>query len=372
MGKLILVTGGAGFIGSHIVDLLVKKGHAVRVLDNLEPQVHGSEKPNYLNPKAEYQWGDVRDHAALAKALQGVESVFHEAAMVGVGQSMYQVDKYCDVNVQGTARLLEFLVSKPHSVRKLVVASSMSIYGEGAYACNDCGPVAPELRPESQLKAKEWEPRCPICRRAVRSVPTGEAKPLRPTSVYAVTKRDQEELALSVGRAYGIPTVALRYFNVFGPRQSLSNPYTGVCAIFSSQIKADNPPKIYEDGAQTRDFVSVSDIAAANLLVLESAKANGQALNVGSGKPTSILQVAQTLISLYKKPFQPTVANTFRAGDIRHCSADIGRIRRLGFEPTVTFEQGMRELVQWGAHARSEDKTADAHAELVQRGLVAK
>ena len=372
MGKLILVTGGAGFIGSHLVDLLAKKGHSVRVLDNLEPQVHGSEKPNYLNPKASYLWGDVRDPAMLAKALQGVEAVFHEAAMVGVGQSMYQVDKYCDVNVQGTARLLEFLVNKPHSVRKLVVASSMSIYGEGAYTCNDCGPVHPELRPESQLKAKEWEPKCPNCRRPVRSIPTGEQKPPHPTSVYAVTKRDQEELAISVGRAYGLPTVALRYFNVFGPRQSLSNPYTGVCAIFSSQIKAGNPPKIYEDGAQTRDFVSVSDIAAANLLVLESAKASFQAFNVGSGRPVSILQVAQTLIDLYKKPMKPTVANAFRAGDIRHCYADIGRIRKLGYEPSVSFEQGMRELVQWGQYAKSEDKTAEAHAELVQRGLVAR
>lgn len=368
----ILVTGGAGFIGSHLVDKLLEKKHEVVVIDNLEPQVHLGKKPDYLNPKAEYIFRDVRDSKTLVSVLKDAEVVFHQAAAVGVGQSMYEIEKYVDTNVMGTAKLLDLIVNKENSVKKLIVASSMSIYGEGAYECGKCGIVYPELRPDAQLKKREWEMKCPACGRNVKPVPTKENKPLRPTSVYAVSKRDQEELCLSVGRAYGIPTVALRYFNVYGPRQSLSNPYTGVAAIFSSRIKNNNQPVIFEDGIQSRDFIYVDDIARANIFVMNESSANYKTLNVGTGKPVSIIDIARTLSKLYGKEIEPKIVNKFRSGDIRHCFADINEIRRLGFEPKTGFEDGMRKLVEWGKRAKAIDKVDEATKELVERGLVEK
>ncbi len=254
MTKRILVTGGAGFIGSHLVDALVAQGHRVDVIDNLEPQVHKA-KPDYLNPKAHYAFKDIRDPGLFDGALADAEVVVHLAAMVGVGQSMYQVTRYVDANTGGTARLLQSLVEGKHGVKKLLVASSMSIYGEGAYTCPTHGPVAAPLRDGAQLARKDWESHCPNCGTSLAPVATPETKPLQTNSVYAVTKRDQEELCLITGRAYGIPTVALRFFNVYGPRQSLDNPYTGVAAIFQSRIKNGQPPVVFEDGHQSRDFV---------------------------------------------------------------------------------------------------------------------
>ena len=407
----ILVTGGAGFIGSHLVDALAARGHKVRVLDNLEEQVHGGKQPAYLNREAEYFWGDVQDREMLRKTLQGVEAVFHEAACVGVGQSMYQIEKYLSHNVLGTAVLLDVIVNDRIPLAKLVVASSMSIYGEGAYRCATCGPVHPSLRPERQLREKRWEMTCPRCAEArgdasssvsrcaeargdasssvsrcaeargdasssvsrcgkeVAPVPTPEEKPLAPTSVYAVSKRDQEEICLCVGRSYGIPTVALRYFNVYGPRQALSNPYTGVCAIFSSRIKNGKPPLIFEDGRQSRDFVHVSDVVQANLLALENRKADFQALNVGTGRPTSILEIARTLAKQYGQKIEPELAQKFRAGDIRHCVADISKIQALGFKPGVALEEGLRELTEWGQEEEALDRVEKASGELEERGL---
>ncbi len=370
----ILVTGGAGFIGSHIVDAVAEK-HEVVVLDNLEPQVHARGRPDYLNENASYIFGDVRNRETLMKVIEGVEVIFHEAAVVGVGQSMYQVEKYVEVNTMATAKLLDILVKNESEVKKLIVASSMSIYGEGAYECVDCGIVYPELRTEEQLKRREWEMKCPECGKIVKPIPTSENKPLHPTSIYAITKRDQEEMCLTVGRAYGIPTVALRYFNVYGPRQSLTNPYTGVCAIFSSRIKNDNPPLIFEDGLQSRDFVSVHDIVDANILVMESANANYEAFNVGTGKPTNILEISRVLIQLYNKggELEPEVTNKYRAGDIRYCFADISKIKnKLGFKPKVGFEEGMKELVEWGEKEEAIDKFEDAYEELLRRELVEK
>jgi dTDP-L-rhamnose 4-epimerase len=251
----LLITGGAGFIGSHLVDALIDRGHEVAIYDNFEPQVHKTE-PEYLNKNAELIRADVRDKETLKNAIMDTEIIFYQAAMVGVGQSMYQVEKYVDVNTFATAKLLDILANEEHSVKKLIVASSMSIYGEGAYQCGDCGIVYPALRSEE----RRWEMTCPNCGKEVVPMPTGESKPLQPTSIYAVTKKDQEEMCLAIGRSYGIPTVALRYFNVYGPRQSLNNPYTGVCAIFSSRIKNKNPPLIFEEGLQSRDFISVHDI----------------------------------------------------------------------------------------------------------------
>jgi len=366
----ILITGGAGFIGSHIVDAVAEK-HEVVVLDNLEPQVHTRGRPDYLNENATYLFGDVRDNAVLRRALEGAEVVFHEAAAVGVGQSMYQVERYVEVNTMGTAKLLDILVNEEHEVKKLIVASSMSIYGEGAYDCRDCGMVYPKLRAEKQLKGGEWEMRCPNCNKIVKPIPTSEIKPLHPTSIYASTKRDQEEMCLSIGRTYGIPTVALRYFNVYGPRQSLNNPYTGVCAIFSARIKNNNPPMIFEDGLQSRDFISVRDIVEANFLAMERTSADYEVFNVGTGKAVSILEVAKALMRLYNKEIEPEITNNYRAGDIRHCFADISMIKnKLGFEPKVTFEEGIKELVAWGEQEEAIDKFDMAHEELKEKGLV--
>lgn len=365
----ILVTGGAGFIGSHLVDALVKAGHEVRVLDCLEPQVHGKQRPEYLNPGAEYVDGDVRNRDLLRKTLRGIEVVFHQAAMVGVGQSMYEIERYVSANVLGTAILLDVIVNDRVPLKRLIVASSMSIYGEGQYACAACGPIAPSLREASQLKQQDWEMRCPHCQNTARPQPTPETKPLIPTSVYAVTKRDQEELCLSVGRSYGIPTVALRYFNVYGPRQALSNPYTGVCAIFSARIKNRHRPIVFEDGGQTRDFIEVRDIVQANLLVMTHLKAVDGAFNVGTGHPTSILEIARTLSQLYGISVEPQITKKFRAGDIRHCVADVSKLRALGLTPSISLEQGLRDLVAWGQQVEAEDRVETAAQELEARGL---
>jgi len=366
----VLVTGGAGFIGSHLVDALVRDGHQVRVLDNLEPQVHEGRKPDYLNAQAEYRWGDVRDREAVREALDAVDVVFHEAAVVGVGQSMYQIEKYASANVMGTAVLLDVIVNERLPLKKLLVASSMSIYGEGQYRCGRCGPVFPALREEAQLQQHAWEMACPGCRQPIVAEGASERKPLAPTSVYAVSKRDQEELCLSVGRSYRIPTVALRYFNVYGTRQALSNPYTGVCAIFSARIKNRNAPFIFEDGGQSRDFVHVRDIVRANVMAMNDSRADYEVFNVGTGRATSIVDIAKLLIQLYEASVQPDVTQKFRAGDIRHCYADISRLRqRLGFEPSVKLEDGLRELVEWGRETAATDRVEQAAKELETRGL---
>jgi dTDP-L-rhamnose 4-epimerase len=366
----VLVTGGAGFIGSYLVDELVARGDDVVVLDKLEPQVH-KHKPDYLNPKARYHTKDVRDENILKELVPDADVVIHLAAMVGVGQSMYQVTRYVDANVGGTAQLLQSLVDVNHSVKRFIVASSMSIYGEGAYQCPACGPVSPSLRSEKQLAKKEWEVLCPNCGKISNPVPTPETKPLQANSVYAVTKRDQEDLCHALGRAYGVPTVALRFFNVYGPRQSLDNPYTGVAAIFQSRIKNGQPPVIFEDGGQTRDFVSVHDIVQSLVLAMEKHAAEHASVNVGSGKPVSILQVAEVLLKLHRGRARPSVNHKYRAGDVRHCIADITMAKQLlGYTPKVPFEEGMRELVDWGRMSEATDGFERAYAELRSKGLV--
>lgn len=365
----ILVTGGAGFIGSHLVDALLAQNHSVRILDNLEEQVHGRRPPSYLNGNAQYLWGDVRDRKILRQALKDQEVIFHEAASVGVGQSMYQIEKYTANNVVGTAVLLETIVQERLAPKKLVVASSMSLYGEGAYVCGRCGPVFPSLRSEPQLQEQKWEMTCPRCHRLVKPSPTSEEKPLSPTSVYAISKRDQEELCLAVGRSYSIPTVALRYFNVYGPRQALSNPYTGVSAIFSSRIKNGHAPLIFEDGLQSRDFIHVSDIVQANLLVMENRQADYRVFNVGTGQPATILEMAENLIEMYRVSVRPKLTQQFRAGDIRHCLADVSKLGALGFRPAVSLKEGLRQLVEWGRQEVAEDRVEQATQELKIRGL---
>src|SRR3954471_14165003 len=292
----ILVTGGAGFVGSHTVDALLARGYDVRIFDNLADQVHdGSALPEYLARDVEFIRGDMRDLDALRDAVTGVDAVYHLAAAVGVGQSMYQIAHYMSANTQGTANLLQALLDTKVKLQKLVVASSMSIYGEGKYLCQSCGEQAPSPRGLAQLQARQWEAMCQQCGQALTPIATDEAKPLQCTSVYALSKKDQEELCLLFGRTYGVPVVALRYFNIYGPRQALSNPYTGVAAIFAARLLNGRRPLVFEDGMQMRDFVSVRDVAAANLLALERSEADGLAINIGSGEPVSIREVAGTL-----------------------------------------------------------------------------
>jgi len=371
--RSVLVTGGAGFIGSHLVTALVERGHRVKVLDALDPQVHGRNGTPRLPEGVEMFRGDIVDDPLLERSLAGVEVVFHQAASVGVGQSMYEPAAYTRVNSLGTAKLMEKVASPGSKVEKVVVASSMSIYGEGKYVCASCGPAHPLPRSRERMAGGQWEPACPRCGEDLSPLPTDEEKPLGPTSVYAVTKRSQEETVLVMGSAYGIPCVALRYFNVYGPGQSLSNPYTGVAAIFASRILNGAPPILFEDGAQSRDFVHVSDIVQANLLAMESPDADYQVLNVGTGRRTPLLELVQWLLKQLNgnSDLRPHIAGTFREGDIRHCYADISRIRKtLGFEPRVTLEQGHHDLAEWARTQNPVDRTEQAFGELRSRGLV--
>ena len=371
--RKILLTGGAGFIGSHLASALVQRGHRVRVLDVMDPQVHAASSRRPDPPGAEMIRGDLLDDNVLPRAMEGVEVIFHQAAAVGVGQSMYEPAAYTRVNSLGTAMLMERIARAGSRVEKVIVASSMSIYGEGRYRCPACGPVAPEPRGRERLLAARWEPACPGCGGDLAPLPTDEAKPLHPTSVYGVTKRSQEETVLVMGKSYGIPAVALRYFNVYGPGQALSNPYTGVAAIFSSRLLNGKPPCLFEDGEQGRDFVHVSDIVQANLLAMERSEADFQALNVGTGIRTSVRQLVRGLIRRLapENNVAPKILGTFREGDIRHCYADITQIRaRLGYEPTVLLERGFDDLAEWARTQKPLDRFDAATAELATRGLV--
>ena len=370
--RTTLVTGGAGFVGSHLVDALLARGDRVRVLDNLDPQVHGPARrvPRWLSPEAELVVGDVRDFDAVRRALQGVDTIYHLAAAVGVGQSMYQIADYTAVNTLGTAHLLQALVDARLEPRRVVVASSMSIYGEGRYARPDGRAPQATERSAEQLRQRDWELR-DLDGVALLPLPTDEAKPLEPSSIYALTKADQERMVLQIGAAYGIPSVALRFFNIYGPRQALSNPYTGVAAIFSARLLNRLPPLIYEDGEQRRDFVSVHDIVQALLLAGSEPGAVGQALNIGSGVPVTVREVAATLARALGVEIEPEVTGRYRVGDIRNCFADISRARAaLGYEPRVSFEAGMKELVEWLSEQERPDQRVEAHAaELIARGL---
>jgi dTDP-L-rhamnose 4-epimerase len=370
MPQQILITGGAGFLGSHLADQLLDAGHRVRVLDNLTPQVHGDERrrPEYLASDVELLSGDVTDPAAVRRALRGADAVYHFAAAVGVGQSMYAIEHYTRTNNIGTAVLLEALIA--HPVSRLVVASSMSIYGEGRFLTPDGEVVEGVERGRDQLARGEWEVRG-RGGEVLTPVPTPEEK--RPTlaSVYALSKYDQERLCLLIGEAYGIPTVALRFFNVYGPRQALSNPYTGVLAIFASQLLNGNPPMIFEDGMQRRDFVSVYDVARACRLALDSGTAAGAVFNIGSGHSYTVCEIAEWISSVLGKEYvRPEITGKYRVGDIRHCFADITRARTgLGYEPRVGIEEGLVELAGWLEGKHAVDRVAQAREELSTRGL---
>ena len=368
--KRVLITGGAGFVGSHVADELLARGYEVRVLDNFAPQVHGSEgnSPSYLAPEVEIIAGDVRDPKTVRLALDGVEAVYHFAATVGVGQSMYEIVNYTNINGDGTAVLLEALAQ--HPIERLVVASSMSIYGEGLYRTRAGEAIAGHERSIEQLRAHDWELH-DADGEALLPIATPETKFPALPSVYALSKYYQERLCLTVGRAYGIPTVALRFFNIFGTRQALSNPYTGVLAIFAARYLNNKPPLINEDGEQRRDFVSVHDIAQACLQALEVPGAAGYAINVGSGCNYSIREIAEKMAAvLGKEHIEPEIVGKCRVGDIRNCFADITLARQvLGYEPRVTLESGLAELAEWLEGQTAVDRAADAASELQRRGL---
>jgi dTDP-L-rhamnose 4-epimerase len=349
MIRNILVTGGAGYIGSHLVDALVGREYQVSVLDSLEPQVHRSGTwPSYANPRARYVRGDVRDRAVFEPLVLEADAVVHFGAAVSVGQSMYQVDRYVDVNTRGTALLLDILVNSKHHVEKVLVASSIGVYGEGAYRCPVHGMVAPTLRSEAQLAARDWEQRCPVCGVHVASMPTPEDKALYRDNIYSMTKYHQEEMVLLIGKTYGIPAVAPRFFNVYGPRQGLSNPYAGVAAIWLSRLLNGKPPVVFEDGGQLRDFVSIHDVVDCLVLMLEQPGADYLPVNVGSGETVTILDIARLLARLLGSGVEPDVTQIGRKFDIRHNTADITRARAtLGFAPKVSLEQGMAELIEW-------------------------
>jgi dTDP-L-rhamnose 4-epimerase len=368
----VLITGGAGFIGSHLADRLLADGHDVRALDNLDPQVHpDGERPRYLADDVDLHAGDVRDHEAVRRGLDGVDAVVHFAAAVGVGQSMYEIERYTSINSIGAAVVLEEVLERRDTIRKLLVASSMSIYGEGQYrnpATGESG-LAPWIRSEQQLARREWDIRGDD-RTTLEPEPTAETKPLRPTSIYAVNKRDHEEMFLAIGAAYGIPAVALRFFNVYGERQALSNPYTGVAAIFSSRLLNDRPPLVFEDGKQTRDFIDVRDITRCCSLALTNDGADGRTVNVGTGRPTSVLDVAHTIARGLGKDIEPEVVAKYRAGDIRHCYADTRLAQELiGFRADIPFERGMQDLLSWLEGQEAEDSVDAAREALVARGL---
>ena len=370
MRGTVLITGGAGFIGSHVATELLRSGYHVRVLDSLVTQVHGEtpERPAYLNKDVEFILGDVRNPEVLDEALSGVEAVYHFVALVGVGQSMYQIAEYTSVNNLGTAALLERLVK--HPVKKLIVASSMSVYGEGLYRKPDGADYPHAFRTAKQLKAHLWEMVTPEGAPLV-PVPTPESKQPSLASVYALSKYDQEQMCLIIGRAYGLPTVALRFFNAYGPFQSLSNPYTGVLAIFASRLMNNKRPIIFEDGQQLRDFVSVYDVAQACRLALETPGAQDLTFNVGSGESITVANVAKKLSAVLGKSLDPEVTAKYRVGDIRHCYPDITLAREvLGYQPKVTLEAGMRDLAAWLEMQTAHDRFNEMRDELSSRGLV--
>ncbi|MEP7077578.1 MAG: SDR family NAD(P)-dependent oxidoreductase [Chthoniobacterales bacterium] len=367
-GKRALVTGAAGLIGSHLADLLVREGWTVRILDNLEPQTHRHGKPPWLNEKAEFVQGDVRDRDAITAALDGIDVVFHQAAYGGY---MPEIAKYVHVNSFGTAQMLEVIRENSIPVRKVVVASSQAVYSEGAGECPTHGLVFPDVRPVAQLRAGDWSVHCPLCGAVTRSVPTPENAPVGGETVYGLTKVDQEKLVLLWGKQVGISTVALRYSCTYGPRQSIFNPYTGVIAIFCTRLLNDLPPVLYEDGEQTRDFSFVEDIARANLLAAESDKLDGLPVNVGSAHGVTIREVAEQISEALGIKIAPEAKGEFRPGEMRHLTSGTERIRAAGYRPRVDLATGIGRYLDWiRGQADVRDYFSEAADILRSKGIV--
>jgi dTDP-L-rhamnose 4-epimerase len=368
-----LVIGGAGFIGSHLVDALVTKGHRTRILDNLLEQAHPRGPPDWLNSEAEFVEGDLRDRATVERALEGIDVIFHQGGIVGNGQSMFDIRRYIDINSVGTANLIEALLARKDQIRRVVVASSMVVYGDGAYLCPHHGRLSRVSRPLARLVAAKWEPVCLACGAEVAPLPTPEDHTLAPTSTYGISKRDQEELSLVHGRANGLPTIALRYLNVYGSRQALSNPYTGVAAIIATRLLHRKPPTLFEDGQQRRDFCHVSDVVEANLAAATAPEeALYKAYNIGTGHSVTVLELSQMLaVELAREDIPLSTSCEFREGDIRHCFADVSMAKRLlNWEARVTLRDGIAELARWASAQNPIDYTDEANSELRARGLI--
>jgi dTDP-L-rhamnose 4-epimerase len=372
MAKSVLITGGAGFIGSFLADALIAKGHDVTIFDNLEPQVHLGKVPDYMNKNATFIKADIRDYDSIKKHITDKDMVVNFASRVGVAQSMYEIREFVHSNELGTANMMHALANEEHDVKKVLVASSMSIYGEGSYRCEKCSLIVEDAeRIDAHLMDKVFNPLCKSCGNLLMPIPTKETKKAECSGIYAISKKNQEDITMSIGKAYGIPSVALRFFNTYGPRQSLSNPYTGVAAIFLSRLKKRQTPLIFEDGRQSRDFVSVQDIVQGCMLSLEQSSADSHVFNVGTGIPTSIKEIAKRLATELDLDVEPVINNETRKGDIRHCFADISKIRsRLGYEPKVSIEEGLKELVEWSRNIESKDMTQQAYEELKKKGLL--
>ena len=373
--KNILITGGAGFIGSRLCEKLFDQGNNVTVLDNLSEQIHGNGESflfNKIKDKCTFIKGDVRDKNDWAHAIKNQEIIIHLAAETGTGQSMYEVEKYTNVNVIGTSHMLEILANSNHNVKKIIVASSRSIYGEGKYNCKTHGVQYPSKRKEEDMKKGEFNPKCSMCNSSLNVLPTDEQSKIHPSSIYGINKQQQEQMVMLMGESLSIPSVAFRYQNVYGPGQSLSNPYTGILSIFSTRILNKNNLDIYEDGEETRDFVYIEDAVDATILGIEKEEANGNIFNVGSGVSTRVLDVANTLKRLYNSEINITVSGKFRLGDIRHNFADLSKLKDiLGFTPKYNFERGITEFVNWvKTQEVMEDKYEKSIQQLKNKGLI--
>lgn len=363
-----LITGGAGLIGSHIVDEALGRGWNVRVLDSLEPQTHAEGKPAWVPADVEFINGDVRSPDDWERALQGVDIVFHEAAYGGY---MPEIAKFIHVNSYGTALMLETIRNNDLPIRKLVLASSQAVYNEGAYRCEEHGHFYGETRPVAQLEAGDYAMHCPECGRAATPVPTDEAAPMGGENVYAISKADQEKLVISFGRASGLPVTALRYSCTYGPRQSLFNPYTGVIAIFCTRLMNDLPPVVYEDGRQSRDLVFVEDVARANLLVATDSRSDGKIMNVGTGNAAEIGELARLLAKKLGKDIEPDIPGEYRPGEMRALISGTSRIGGIGFEARVSLEQGIDRYIEWIAQQGDvKEYFSEAERRLRERQIV--
>ena len=371
--KHILITGGAGFIGSNLSLKLIEKGYSVTVLDNLSPQIHSKKSPLYhsIKGKVNFIHGTVLNYDDWKKALENIDVVVHLAAETGTGQSMYEIEKYTDVNIKGTSIFLDILANKTHSIKKIVVASSRAIYGEGKYTCKKHGTVFPIARLDHDMARGNFGVQCPSCAEEVSLEPTDEKSKIHPTSIYGITKHVQEQMFMLMGQSLGIPAVAFRYQNVYGAGQSLSNPYTGILSIFSTRIKNGNDIAIFEDGLESRDFVYVDDVVDATILGIEKDEANGEVFNVGLGQAIDVLTVAKTLINEYKSDSKITITGNYRLGDIRHNYADLTKIeQKLGFKPKVSFEEGIKRFTAWVENQEiMEDNYEKSIVEMKEKGL---
>ena len=372
----VLISGGAGFIGSRLALELIDNGYEVTVIDNLSEQIHGNNPEDSMLfksivGKVSFMKGDVRIKEDIERSLGENDYVFHLAAETGTGQSMYRIADYSEVNIQGTANLLQCICESDSRIRKVILASSRAIYGEGSYSCEECGDVTPRSRHEEDMKSGQWAMFCPQCNGRITPVPTSEDAPQDPQSIYAVTKYAQELLVKRVCSVYGIPFVILRYQNVYGPSQSMRNPYTGVLGVFSTQILNGKNPEIFEDGQESRDFVYIDDVTWANVRAIETDACNNRTINIGSGCPITIKAAADLLIKESGASVRPVINGKFRVGDIYSCHADISRATELlGFRPTMSFVEGIKEFAAWAKEQPNEIQLFKGSVEeMARKGL---